>query len=310
MNVTSNVSGVFPNTPKLSKSDKAKIAGGSLVAAAAGSAASSSSLVTTFVPTVFEKLGVSADGNKLIREAGEKAIEMTGVKGKGVNINWIPSNGKNYSFIEKIKLMANPLRMHETIEAGLNAGFQPLSNRIIVSKDKNCFTVFHEIGHSINFNNSKFWKGIQKMRMPAMALASLPMLYGAFSKESKAKDGEELTFAQKTNNFIRNNAGKISFATMLPVLAEEGMASIRGCKLANSLLPKGLAKNVAKGNALAYLTYLGSAAGLALGAYVAVKVKDAIVNKTVAKAEARAQDLAQAQAQPEEQESKAEKAAA
>ena len=146
-------------------------------------------------------------------------------------------------------------------------------------ENKVSFLAFHEIGHSINFNNSKFWKGMQKLRMPALTLASLPMIYGAISKESKAEDGKELNKKQKINNFIRNNAGKLSFATMLPVLAEEGMATIRGQKLANQLLPKNIARTVLKGNSVAYTSYLITALGFAAAAYTAVKIKDAFVNK-------------------------------
>ena len=66
---------------------------------------------------------------------------------------------------------------------------------------------------------------------------------------------------------------------MLPVLAEEGMATIRGQKLANQLLPKNIARKVLKGNAVAYTSYLITALGFAAAAYTAVKVKDAFVNK-------------------------------
>ena len=99
---------------------------------------------------------------------------------------------------------------------------------------------------------------------------------------------------QKTNNFIRDNAGKLSFAAMLPVLAEEGMATIRGQKLANKLLSKDLAKTILKGNAVGYLAYVLSAVGLAAAAYTAVKIKDAFVNKNNSKKE---QQTMQAQQQ-------------
>ena len=179
---------------------------------------------------------------------------------------------------EKFKIISNPARIQEAIQEGLNAGYAR-NNKIYMPENKVSFLAFHEIGHSINFNNSKFWKGMQKLRMPALALASLPMIYGAISKESKAEDGKELNKKQKINNFIRNNAGKLSFATMLPVLAEEGMATIRGQKLANQLLPKNIARKVLKGNAVAYTSYLITALGFAAAAYTAVKVKDAFVNK-------------------------------
>lgn len=225
------------------------------------------------------KLGnLPQDTIDIIHAASEKALELGEVKNKGVSIEWLKQSGKKLNLFEKFKIISNPARIQEAIQEGLNAGYAR-NNKIYMPENKVSFLAFHEIGHSINFNNSKFWKGMQKLRMPALALASLPMIYGAISKESKAEDGKELNKKQKINNFIRNNAGKLSFATMLPVLAEEGMATIRGQKLANQLLPKNIARKVLKGNAVAYTSYLITALGFAAAAYTAVKVKDAFVNK-------------------------------
>ena len=270
------------NSPK-EKSSKINIkaaALGTIGGLAGGSIAQNvCALSAAGVVAATSKLGnLPQDTIDIIHAASEKALELGEVKNKGVSFEWLKQSGKKLNLFEKFKIISNPARIKEAIQEGLNAGYAG-NNKIYMPENKVSFLAFHEIGHSINFNNSKFWKGMQKLRMPALTLASLPMIYGAISKESKAENGKELNKKQKINNFIRNNAGKLSFATMLPVLAEEGMATIRGQKLANQLLPKNIAKTVLKGNSVAYTSYLITALGFAAAAYTAVKIKDAFVNK-------------------------------
>ena len=285
MEVSQNLNNTYSlkdNSPK-EKSSKTNIkaaALGTIGGLAGGSIAQNvCALSAAGVVAATSKLGnLPQDTIDIIHAASEKALELGEVKNKGVSIEWLKQSGKKLNLFEKFKIISNPARIQEAIQEGLNAGYAR-NNKIYMPENKVSFLAFHEIGHSINFNNSKFWKGMQKLRMPALTLASLPMIYGAISKESKAENGKELNKKQKINNFIRNNAGKLSFATMLPVLAEEGMATIRGQKLANQLLPKNIARKVLKGNAVAYTSYLITALGFAAAAYTAVKVKDAFVNK-------------------------------
>ena len=282
MEVTSNFNNV--STPKKSKTtlkDRAVYAGGTIAALVGSSAIQSSSIIPAsgVLATISKIEKYPKDTIDLIHKASENALEVSGLKDKGLSIEWLKSSGKKLNLIDKFKLIINQSRGREAIEEGINACFSPITNKIYMPEKKLSFAAFHEIGHAINYNNSKFWNKMQKMGTPAMALAMLPLLYGAISRESKAEDGKDLNKRQKANNFIRNNAGKLSFAAMLPMLAEEGMASIRGQKLANKLLPKNVAKTVLKGNAVAYTSYLISALGFAAASYTAVKIKDAIVNK-------------------------------
>lgn len=285
MEVSQNLNNTYSlkdNSPKekASKTNIKAAALGTIGGLAGGSIAQNvCALSAAGVVAATSKLGnLPQDTIDIIHAASEKALELGEVKNKGVSFEWLKQSGKKLNLFEKFKIISNPARILEAIQEGLNAGYAR-NNKIYMPENKVSFLAFHEIGHSINFNNSKFWKGMQKLRMPALTLASLPMIYGAISKESKAEDGKELNKKQKINNFIRNNAGKLSFATMLPVLAEEGMATIRGQKLANQLLPKNIARKVLKGNAVAYTSYLITALGFAAAAYTAVKVKDAFVNK-------------------------------
>ena len=277
------------------KTKKPRSVGGSIAAVTAGSVISSAATMANSLTVTkgMQKIGqLPNDTIELLHNCAEKALDISGMKAKGVKIEYVKESAKKLSPLQLLKASPNT-----QIANGVNAGFVPeiktvlgnLGNKILMPEKGISFASFHEIGHSINYHNSSFWRTMQKLRNPGMALAALPLLYGAFSRQSVAKDGKELTKGQKVNNFIRNNAGKLSFAAMLPMLAEEAMATIRGQKLANVLLDKNLAKTVLKGNSVAYLSYLGAAVATGLGAFAAVKIKDHFVNKKAAKIAAQNQ---------------------
>ena len=98
-------------------------------------------------------------------------------------------------------------------------------------------------------------------------------------KMREARKNKELTKGEKVKNFIRNNAGKLSFAAMLPILFEEGMATYKGQKLADKLLTKDMAQIASKGTKVAYLTYILTALSLATTSFATVKIKDYLVAK-------------------------------
>lgn len=157
-------------------------------------------------------------------------------------------------------------------------------NSVCLSKDFLHTAGFHELGHALNWNFSKFGRFLQKNRAFAMNAPIALGIYGAISKKSKPKkEGKNLNHAQKTNNFIRDNIAALSLALASPLLIEEGMASFKGQKYANKLLSPNLAKKVLKANSIGFLSYLGSALFCALGAYAAVKIKDYAVEKKEAK---------------------------
>jgi hypothetical protein len=215
---------------------------------------------------------------KTIHAALDKALVDTGLKGK-TYINRVKEvSPKN--ILEKIKGLNNPLI---GVGHGTNAGFGKAlfgSETVIVIPEKKLAGAgFHEMGHALNYNFSKAGKLLQKMRLPGMLAAAAIVAFGCFTKKSKAQDGKELTTGQKVKNGIRDNAGKLAFLAVTPMLIEEAMATIKGQKIANKLLDKNLAKTILKGNGVAYLTYVATAAGLALAAWAGVKIKDKLVAK-------------------------------
>lgn len=225
-----------------------------------------------------------ADKIEIMHKAAEQAIKDTGLAAKGLQIEYLKKPLINLS--SKLEFITKPIKQ---IEAGYNGMFvQGITNvngkpqmvqSILMPQKDVSFLAFHEIGHAMNNNFSKIGKFVQLARNPLMTLASLIILYGAFSTKSKPKDGEKLTGMQKVNNFIRNNAGKLAFGATLPVLLEEGIATLRGNNLAKKLLSPDMLKIVKKGNAVAFLSYLATAASLGLGAWAAVKIKDKLVER-------------------------------
>ena len=154
-------------------------------------------------------------------------------------------------------------------------------NEVVCNMEKLPAAIFHEIGHAFNANNSTFWRTVQKMKKHSLPIAGYIALYCALTKKAvpKKEGNMELTKGQKVKNFIRENSGKLAFIATLPMLIEEGMASIRGNDWAKEFLSPDLAKKVSKHNKFAYITYLATAAGFALSAYAARKVKDYFVDK-------------------------------
>lgn len=232
---------------------------------------------------------------KKINECADAMIDATGLRSKGVKIDNVTRAGLNFTGIPDA--IYDMMDSYSAVAHGKNAFFIPKDvknkvtgeilhskNTIIANREKMSTSLFHEIGHAFNANKSTFWKVMQKMRMPAMILASSLAVFAAFTKKEEAKDGEELTTGQRVKNSVRNNAGIIAGVSMLPVVAEEVMASVRGCKWANKNLPKELAKKVRSTNICGAASYLASAAAVALSAFAAVKVKDSIMEKQQAKA--------------------------
>lgn len=233
-----------------------------------------------------------------IHNAAAQTLEETGLKQKGVRIRYLDKyktnkNGIIQSSSSKpfLKTILDAMYVDQ-VRAGNNAFFAPTDvafkdngvrkvyikkNSIIMPKKDISGAVFHEMGHAMNYHFSTIGKVLQKLRPIAMLGPTVIGLYGACSRKSKPTDGQELSSKQKTNNFIRDNAGLLAFASTTPMLIEEGMATVKGQKFADKLLSKELAAKVSKGNKIAYCSYALTALCGALGAFAAVKTKDSIL---------------------------------
>ena len=85
--------------------------------------------------------------------------------------------------------------------------------------------------------------------------------------------------------FVKDHSGILAFSTFLPTIIEEGMATVKGNKLAKQFLDPDLAKKVAQSNRYGFLSYVGVAAAVGLASFVGKIVKDAIAKTKVEKTE-------------------------
>jgi hypothetical protein len=214
----------------------------------------------------------------IIHSAYDKIIKETGLGDKGVKL--VKLADTKVSFFERLKTgMALPTMdgLRDAVKKGANAFYNTETKEIIMPAKQLSTCSFHEIGHAMNANLSKIGPKLQKMRNPAMLAASLMITYCALTRNKKPDENGEISTAGKINNFIRNNSGKLAFLATTPILLEEGMASVKGQKLAKKFLTdKNLIKTVKINNILGYLTYLSIGLGAGLGAWATTKIKDKI----------------------------------
>lgn len=245
------------------------------------------------IPDLKKYSDLSDDAISAVHSAAQKALKAEGLDKYGVSIELLPELTKKPS---SKAMFSNPILQ---VKAGMNSLFlgqdfktideygEKISykkNTIFLPEKKSCLTVFHEMGHAANFNKSKLTKGLLLANAYGQKLAFLPLLYGIFTRKSKPDENGNLTKGQKVKNFVRDNAGAITFACFLPTLIEEGIASIRANNYARRLLPTELTKKVNKTNIMAYTTYVVMASAFAIAAKLGVSIKDKMIANKEAKA--------------------------
>ncbi len=171
--------------------------------------------------------------------------------------------------------------------AGENAAVLLKTNKILLNSEKIGYAGFHEIGHALNSNFSKIGKALQKMRIP-MQYAPGVLLMTALLTNKRSNEDKPQNLWQKTTQFVKNNVGKLTTLSFVPIIAEELMASHKGMKLAKGMLNKQQLKQVAKTNIFGAMSYVGAALAVGFAANVANKVRDNIVEQRLAKKAAEA----------------------
>lgn len=226
------------------------------------------------------------------KKIAEKILEESGLKTKGVKLNFIDNTKESLSHLKDvIRTEASETstfgrRMgsiyYETFKEGANAAFFPKANEVVVHSKNLYSSVYHELGHAMNKNGNVFTKALQQARaitpFGISLLAPVFLAVGLFHKVDKTKPQKDKGKLEKTLDFISNNAGKLTLASYTPMLAEEGLASIRGVKAAAKHLPKDIVGKLSTNYMKAWGTYAGVAAlisgGVALGIGIANKIRD------------------------------------
>lgn len=282
VNFTSNTTIKAENTSKNKKSRNIK---GNLAATGAslaigGLASIPSMLIGNYCASNNSKL-TKKEIETINKQADHLLNNLTNLGKKGLKIIHMDPS---ISLIDTLPPLIQKLHPVTGIVNGKNAAFNPATNKILVNRDKLPLSIFHEMGHAFNFNNSKFWKAMQKGSLISGKFAPFIMLVPAFTKKEVAAEGEELTKKQKIKNGIRESSPFIASALMIPTLLEEGKASLRANKWAKEVLNPNYAKQLSKSNAFAYATYVITAIGFGLATYAAKKVKDNFDEKKAMKA--------------------------
>lgn len=239
-----------------------------------------------------QQLMPEADTLENTKKVAEKIIEETGLKAKGVKINFIENTPESLNHLKEV-ISTEASSSHafgrrmgsnyfETFKNGANAAFFPKANEIVVNSKNLYTTVYHEIGHSMNKNGNWATKLLQKSRaitpFGVSLVAPVVLAVGLLHKVDKTKPQEQKGKLEKTLDFVSENAGKLTFASYLPMLAEEGLASIRGLKQASKHLPKEIVGKLGANYLKAWGTYGALAAAVAGGVALGIKVADKIKN--------------------------------
>ena len=166
------------------------------------------------------------------------------------------------------------LRKHlKAVGEGNNACYIPWTKTVAINSEKMGFSAFHEMGHSLNHTGKGLGKHLHKSRHLAAAAVPFILAYGLLTNKK-----EDAPFVDdKIGNFVKKNTGALMFACMIPTLMEEGLASIKGAKLAKPKLSKDLYNKMCKSYAKAWGTYAVGAAAIGLCGAFAVYIRDKIV---------------------------------
>lgn len=251
--------------------------------------------------------GISADKIEILNNAFDSTFERTGMAKKGVTVlradntkgctdllNKIGEHAKNnkiVAFIRKFVPDKNAFdeaissRARNKIGAAINSvkdgrnAFYTPDAKIIMLPQKGKgpqLSCFHELGHSLNHLSSKFSNILRKTRQPSVLLG-IALTISALSLKSEKNAVDENGEKKKgVRQFIKNNVGIIAAASYLPTVIEEGLASLKGQKLAKDALKSApdLLKKVRLSNLAGFGSYVAMAVATGLVAELAVKVKD------------------------------------
>jgi hypothetical protein len=222
------------------------------------------------VDKVLEEIDISTKKSKVAQfkeKCAEKYIDATIGKGE---------KGTGKALLQSFKKVIAEVYAW-MVEKGFNAFYLPETNVAATAKKKSDL-IYHEIGHAMNANSSKFAKFAQSAarRIPALVLP-ITMLTALCHTNLKPKNNEEKSKTTKVLDYIKNNAGKLTFFSFVPMIMEEALASARGIKFVGKEFGTGRAAKIGALYTVALGSYIGAAAIQGYAVKIAGKVRDKIV---------------------------------
>ena len=159
-----------------------------------------------------------------------------------------------------------------------------IGNRVVVNLDKSAVLTFHEMGHAQNHNCKGLGKALRTLRHPKVLKIGLGLAFASAiliptRKASEEEPAQEQGFGTKIQRFLKKNCVGIAALSYMPVILEEGLASIKGGQIAKSVLSKDACKIVNKYNRIALLSYITIGLAITAGVFAAKKVREFIDTK-------------------------------
>lgn len=224
------------------------------------------------IDEVVKKTGLDKNGLKILDATEENKLLV-----KDALIESLPSNiQKLYKKNTGIKnYLDNYLlnKMTKILIKGKNAVHIIKTGTIILNKDLMSTAAFHEMGHYINRHKSVAGKILNSLRIPATFVTCAAVTCALFKR--KKADGEKTTgLFDKSTTFIKNNCTKLAFISTLPVLLEEGLASINAAKIAKKALAPAYLNKMNKFNTASWITYLGTTIGVTASTAIVSQIMD------------------------------------
>ena len=160
----------------------------------------------------------------------------------------------------------------QIVKDGKNSFYLYKHKEICINLEKRACDLPHELGHAKNFTSKGVGKVLSKMR--GLSLLTVPILLVALFRKPKDKREESTTFVGKSLDFVKDNAVALTAACNAPIVLEEGLASIKGARMAKGILSPEKLKAMKKMDFKAWCTH-AVAAGIAVaGVWAANKIKN------------------------------------
>lgn len=228
------------------------------------------------------------------KNVAETIIKNEGLVDKGVRLlianNSPDSNTKldNIFKTEKPKFLVKKIKT--LLQNGCNGCYHNKSKSVIVNDVFGTSSIFHEIGHAKHFNSrNPLMKLLVKSRnitpMGVSLVTPIALGIAMFHKTDKNKPQKDKTKTEKTLDFVSKHAGKLTLASYIPLVLEEGLASTDGIRMAKKHLNTKQISTLQTSYFKAWTTYAGTALLVAGAVGLANEIKRGIDKKLLQKAQ-------------------------
>ena len=226
------------------------------------------------------------------KKSAQQIYEESGLKGKGVELLFVEDSPKGeeelHTFLDKVVPKKSKInkRLNEnyfhTFNEGSNAVYIDGGKKgkaVIVSEKQLHNNVFHELGHAMNANGNVITKSLFKSKIlsPYGVPLIMPILLAnALWHKDSDKNKNDEKIMDKTRNFLAKHAVGLTALSLAPMVAEEGLASIRGLRAASKYLPKESVRKLGWNYSKAFMTYVLLSGGITLGVDLGIKLANKI----------------------------------